>query len=225
MAYVRLSLNLGPYRQLETRDPYRIAAALHRSPRPGRNYRLIPALIYSAHALSIPVRLGIDHVARSQAFFWSVRHSIAGFECAILLSKWLLSLADPGSGQNLSGTRDFSLLQINPMLTLTSHRKRKPYPPLDPLHRARVIRFNGHGRRRYPPRSGARYPWVSCHQALVSFVSEEYAMAIHQPSRREFETVSGYTSGLSSRCTLLDFVVFISFTVLPVQVLHGSCWP
>ena len=103
LAYVRLSLNLGPYRQLETRDPYRIASALHRSPRPGRSYRLTPALIYSAHALSIPVRLGIDHVARSQAFFWSVRHSIASLECAVLLSKWLLSLAETGTDQNLSG--------------------------------------------------------------------------------------------------------------------------
>ncbi|KNG84582.1 C2H2 type zinc finger domain protein [Aspergillus nomiae NRRL 13137] len=102
LAYVRLSLNLGPYRQLETRDPYRIASALHRSPRPGRSYRLTPALIYSAHALSIPVRLGIDHVARSQAFFWSVRHSIASLECAVLLSKWLLSLAETGTDQNLS---------------------------------------------------------------------------------------------------------------------------
>ncbi|QMW45760.1 hypothetical protein G4B11_009215, partial [Aspergillus flavus] len=102
LAYVRLSLNLGPYRQLETRDPYRIASALHRSPRPGRSYRLTPALIYSAHALSIPVRLGIDHVARSQAFFWSVRHSIASLECAVLLSKWLLSLTETGVDQNLS---------------------------------------------------------------------------------------------------------------------------
>ncbi|KAE8147879.1 C2H2 type zinc finger domain protein [Aspergillus avenaceus] len=102
LAYVRLSLNLGPYRQLETRDPYRIASALHRSPRPGRSYRLTPALIYSAHALSIPVRLGVDHVARSQAFFWSVRHSIASLECAVLLSKWLLSLAETGSDQSLS---------------------------------------------------------------------------------------------------------------------------
>ncbi|KAF5858885.1 hypothetical protein ETB97_003591 [Aspergillus alliaceus] len=102
LAYVRLSLNLGPYRQLDTRDPYRIASALHRSPRPGRSYRLTPALIYSAHALSIPVRLGIDHVARSQAFFWSVRHSIASLECAVLLSKWLISLAQAGGDQSLS---------------------------------------------------------------------------------------------------------------------------
>ncbi|PLN78039.1 putative C2H2 finger domain protein [Aspergillus taichungensis] len=102
LAYVRLSLNLGPFRQLKTRDPYRIASALHSSPRPERSYRLTPALIYSAHALSIPVRLGIDHVARSQAFFWSVRHSIASLECAVLLSKWLFSLAETDVDQNLS---------------------------------------------------------------------------------------------------------------------------
>lgn len=103
LAYVRLSLNLGPYRRLDTRDPYCIAAALYGSPRPQRSYRLTPALIYSAHALSIPVRLGIDHVARSQAFFWSVRHSLASLECAVLLSKWLLSLGTPGNDQSLSG--------------------------------------------------------------------------------------------------------------------------
>ncbi|KAJ5104562.1 hypothetical protein NUU61_001909 [Penicillium alfredii] len=102
LAYVRLSLNLGPYRRLETRDPNCIATALRRSPRPERSYRLIPALIYSAHALSIPVRLGIDHIARSQAFFWSVRHSIASLECAVLLSKWLFTLAEAGADQALS---------------------------------------------------------------------------------------------------------------------------
>lgn len=53
---------------------------------------VISALLYAAHALSVPVRLGVDRIARSQAFFWSVRHSLAGLECAVLLSKWLASL-------------------------------------------------------------------------------------------------------------------------------------
>lgn len=104
LAYVRLSLNLGPYRRLETRDPPTIASALCRSPKPERSYRLVPALIYAAHALSIPVRLGIDHIARSQAFFWSVRHSLASLECAVLLSKWLFTLAEASPDQALSGT-------------------------------------------------------------------------------------------------------------------------
>ncbi|KAL2837696.1 hypothetical protein BJY01DRAFT_251321 [Aspergillus pseudoustus] len=93
LAYVRLSLNLGPFRQLETRDPARIALALAESPPVRRNGRMIPALIYAIHSFSIPVRLGVDYVARSQAFFWSVRHALASFECVILLSKWLFALA------------------------------------------------------------------------------------------------------------------------------------
>ena len=92
LAYVRIYLNLGPYRQLETRDPARIARALCRAPGVERSDGVISALLYAAHALSVPVRLGVDRVARSQAFFWSVRHSLSGLECAVLLSKWLLSL-------------------------------------------------------------------------------------------------------------------------------------
>lgn len=38
------------------------------------------------------MRLGIDRVARSQAFFWSVQHAVSSFECAVFLAKWLCSL-------------------------------------------------------------------------------------------------------------------------------------
>lgn len=117
LAYVRLSLNLGPYRRLETRDPTTISSALRRSPKPERSYRLIPALIYAAHALSIPVRLGIDHIARSQAFFWSVRHSLASLECAVLLSKWLFTLAEAAPDQALSGKFYISPQKVCLLLT------------------------------------------------------------------------------------------------------------
>ncbi|KAK1980686.1 hypothetical protein LZ30DRAFT_594285 [Colletotrichum cereale] len=92
LAYVRIYLHLGPYRLLETRDPVRIAKAIIRSPAVERSSGVTTALLYAAHMLSIPVRLGVDRVARSQAFFWSVRHSLSGLECAVLLSKWLSSL-------------------------------------------------------------------------------------------------------------------------------------
>ncbi|KAK7751462.1 hypothetical protein SLS62_006547 [Diatrype stigma] len=94
LAYARIYLNLGPYRLLETRDPGRIARALGRCPAVERGDGVISALLYAAHALSVPVRLGVDRVARSQAFFWSVRHALSGLECAVLLSKWLHSLGD-----------------------------------------------------------------------------------------------------------------------------------
>lgn len=106
LAYVRIYLNLGPYRQLETRDPARIARALCRAPGVERSDGVISALLYAAHALSVPVRLGVDRVARSQAFFWSVRHSLSGLECAVLLSKWLLSLQESGTDVPLTDSED-----------------------------------------------------------------------------------------------------------------------
>lgn len=106
LAYSRLNLNLGPFRQLETRDPSIIAEALGRSPPLRNSGSIIPALIYAIHSFSIPVRLGLDYVARSQAFFWSVRHALSSFECVVLLSKWLFQLAVTRE-PNLNGEFNF----------------------------------------------------------------------------------------------------------------------
>ncbi|SPO00099.1 related to regulatory protein amdA [Cephalotrichum gorgonifer] len=106
LAYVRIYLDIGPYRLLETRDPVRVAKALYRCPGVQHCDGVISALLYAVHALSIPVRLGLDRVARSQAFFWSVRHSLSGLECAVLLSKWLFSLVGRGGAAQLSDSED-----------------------------------------------------------------------------------------------------------------------
>jgi hypothetical protein len=99
VAYVRFSLHIGPYGYLESHDANVIATvpAWHMAQLPDieRNDTFLSALLYSTHALSIPIRLGIDRVARSQAFFWSVQHSISSFECAIFLGKWLCSRPRP----------------------------------------------------------------------------------------------------------------------------------
>jgi hypothetical protein len=102
VAYVRLSLNLGPARHLDSRDADMTATGLTQLPDIERNENLLSALLYSTHALSIPVRLGIDRVARSQAFFWSVQHAISSFECAIFLGKWLCSIPRPFHEATLS---------------------------------------------------------------------------------------------------------------------------
>ncbi|RGP64492.1 hypothetical protein FLONG3_9551 [Fusarium longipes] len=106
LAYVRIHLHLGPYRQLETRDPQLIAEAIANSPAIERSDDIIAALLYAAHMIGIPVRLGVDRVARSQAFFWSVRHSLSGLECAVLLSKWLSKLSETVSETPLSDSED-----------------------------------------------------------------------------------------------------------------------
>lgn len=142
LAYVRIYLNLGPYRQLETRDPARIARALSRAPRLERGDGVISALLYAAHALSVPVRLGVDRVARSQAFFWSVRHSLAGLECAVLLSKWLRSLQESGGDVPLTGKNHPSIAGEGRVCfaDMKGYRQRRPHPALGPLHCRRGLR-------------------------------------------------------------------------------------
>ncbi|KAK4038858.1 hypothetical protein C8A01DRAFT_17088 [Parachaetomium inaequale] len=89
LAYVRLSMDTGPCRTLGTRDPLQIAHALRDIPALPWSNELNAALLHSAHALSIPIKIGIQLVARTQTFLWSIQHSLSSLECALLLSKWL----------------------------------------------------------------------------------------------------------------------------------------
>ncbi|KAL4734541.1 hypothetical protein BDV11DRAFT_212704 [Aspergillus similis] len=119
LAYIRLHVDLGPCRRLVTQDPVQIARALNDSPPIARSPRLIMALLHSAHALSIPVRLGIDFVARTHSFFWSIQHSLCSLECAFLLSRWLLSIPVTQAEQRLSEHERKLLLWIKSMMDET----------------------------------------------------------------------------------------------------------
>lgn len=98
LAYIRLSANFGPSRQLlSVRDPRAIAESFssHRAIRAeDRSPRLDQAVLQSIHALSIPVRVGIEFMARSQTMNWSVEHALCGLECAFLLAQWLLVISE-----------------------------------------------------------------------------------------------------------------------------------
>ena len=119
LAYIRLHVDLGPCRRLVTQDPMQIAQALKDSPPFVRSPRLIMALLHSAHALSIPVRLGIDFVARTHSFFWSIQHSICSLECAFLLSRWLLSIPATQDEQSLSEHERKLVLWVKSMIDET----------------------------------------------------------------------------------------------------------
>ncbi len=109
LAYVRLHMDSGnnPGRSVGLRrhDPLRMAeallhggnsdaaavaaAAFARPTTPG----LARALVHAAHALSIPVSMGLRLAARTQTFNWSIQHALCSLECAVLLSKWLAALS------------------------------------------------------------------------------------------------------------------------------------
>ena len=97
LAYIRLNVDLGPGRALDTRDPVQIANAFRDSPSVKRTPKLVRAVLHSAHALSIPVKIGVHLVAQTQTFMWSIQHSLCTLECAFLLSKWLEALSLPNS--------------------------------------------------------------------------------------------------------------------------------
>ncbi|ETN38720.1 uncharacterized protein HMPREF1541_06758 [Cyphellophora europaea CBS 101466] len=102
LAYIRLNVDIGPGRALDTRDPLQIARAFHDSPALNRTPKLLRAVLHSAHALSIPIKIGIHLVAQTQTFNWSIQHSLCTLECAYLLSKWLEALSAPNVTATLS---------------------------------------------------------------------------------------------------------------------------
>ncbi|EXJ79406.1 hypothetical protein A1O3_08908 [Capronia epimyces CBS 606.96] len=101
LVYCRMSLDAGPYRVLASRDPHQIAQRLLEMPSVQRGPRLIHALLHATHSLNIPVKLGVEYVARSQGFFWSIQHALCSLEFAVLVSKWLYDLAGLHESQRL----------------------------------------------------------------------------------------------------------------------------
>ncbi|KAJ5557087.1 hypothetical protein N7494_001002 [Penicillium frequentans] len=93
IACIRLHLNLGPHRKLETWNAETIANSFLSAPKPPQSPQVYHAVLQSIHALSIPVRLGIEYVARTQTLTWSTIHSLCNLECALFLCKWLETLA------------------------------------------------------------------------------------------------------------------------------------
>lgn len=100
LAYIRLNMDTGPGRALGTRDPLQIAQALRDTPAIKRSPKLMRALLHSSHALSIPIKIGIRLVAKTQTFIWSIQHSLCSLECALLLGKWLEAISALGPDPN-----------------------------------------------------------------------------------------------------------------------------
>ncbi|KAJ5366857.1 hypothetical protein N7541_000798 [Penicillium brevicompactum] len=115
MAYIRLTVDVGPWRALNTHDAEDIAASIHRSPELEPNHKLTRAVLYSAHALSIPVKIGVNIVARNQAFAWSLQHSLSslpgvplGEDESRLLAYVVDMVAEADSGFHFDSQRELT---------------------------------------------------------------------------------------------------------------------
>ncbi|KAL6705078.1 hypothetical protein ACN47E_007337 [Coniothyrium glycines] len=94
LAYIRLHVDTAG-RALETRDPLLIANAFRAGPPVNRSPKITRAVLHSAHALSIPIKIGYRLIAKTQSFVWSIQHCLCTLECAYLMSKWFEALSLP----------------------------------------------------------------------------------------------------------------------------------
>lgn len=121
LAYIRLYTDTPLSRELQSRDSMLMASAMISTPMVVRSIRLHGAVFQAVHALSMLVKAGVNYVARTKSTEWSIQHScescissnpalfcvvtmlwkrkmtnrfiVCNFECALLLAKWLLTLA------------------------------------------------------------------------------------------------------------------------------------
>ncbi|KAM0713429.1 hypothetical protein Q7P37_010391 [Cladosporium fusiforme] len=96
LAYMRLNADLGPFCKLDCRDAKCVVNAFieFKDPIFTRSAHVERAVLQCIHALSIPVQAGVAFVARTQSTNWSIVHSLSTLECALLLDRWLETLAE-----------------------------------------------------------------------------------------------------------------------------------
>ncbi|KAL2131753.1 hypothetical protein VTI74DRAFT_4653 [Chaetomium olivicolor] len=112
LAYIRLHTDLSPSRSLETRDDVMIAQAFSGAPLLVRSPRLCRAVVQAIHALSMLVKMGVNYVAKTKSLEWSMQHSLCNLECAVLLSKWLLTLAAISPAEPPPSAEEKNLLEM-----------------------------------------------------------------------------------------------------------------
>ncbi|PWY67915.1 C2H2 transcription factor [Aspergillus heteromorphus CBS 117.55] len=100
LAYIRLNADFSSARRLETWNPDIIARSLRDNLSVQRSDRLTRAALHCAHALSTPIKLGINYVARTLVVSWSNQYALCSLECAVLLAKWLevATVSNPAPG-------------------------------------------------------------------------------------------------------------------------------
>jgi hypothetical protein len=89
LAYIRLNADFSSARRLQSWNPDEVARSLRQNLSVQRSDRLTRAALHCAHALSTPIKLGINYVARTLVVSWSNQYALCSLECAVLLAKWL----------------------------------------------------------------------------------------------------------------------------------------
>ena len=128
LAYIRINIDTGPVRALGSWNPTQIAnSIIHMTPPIERNKRITRATLHCVHALSIPIKLGINYVAHTQMFFWSTQHALCSLECALLLTKWLEVVTVPHPDPPLNDEEKKVLGSVMQMVAETEYAASAEY--------------------------------------------------------------------------------------------------
>jgi hypothetical protein len=111
LAYIRLNVNRGTCRGLLWGD---LGGILDKNIVLTRSLQIDRAVLHAAHALSVPVRLGISYMSTTKTSIWSVEHSVCSLESALLLKAWLgmISSVVQSSGTGALRTSEKRLIGI-----------------------------------------------------------------------------------------------------------------
>lgn len=96
LAYICLNTNLRPGSVLSNDVGY---VSRRISCHPARLPHVDRAILHAAHALSLPVRLGVAFMALNKTAIWTIEHSLSSLECAFLLKDWLEMIAEATQSQ------------------------------------------------------------------------------------------------------------------------------
>ncbi|KAI0194843.1 hypothetical protein EV127DRAFT_201173 [Xylaria flabelliformis] len=89
LAYIRLNFKAGDCRGVLWGD----MAITNKNPILDRSLHIERAVLHAAHALSVPVRLGVSYMATTKTSIWSIEHSVCSLESALLLNAWLRTIS------------------------------------------------------------------------------------------------------------------------------------
>ncbi|OJJ66368.1 hypothetical protein ASPBRDRAFT_59773 [Aspergillus brasiliensis CBS 101740] len=106
-----------------TWNPDVIAKSLDQQLSVQRNDKLTRAALHCAHALSIPVQLGLRFVAKTQVVYWSNQHALCSLECAVLLAKWLEVVTRPHVSPSLTPAEEKVLLFLAQLIVETDCKR------------------------------------------------------------------------------------------------------
>lgn len=139
LAYIRINMNSESLsRSMSSWDPEQIARTFLTIPAMQRSSRATRAALHCAHGLSIPIKLGLAFVARTQVHLWSNQYALCSLEAALFLAKWLEAIL-LAQKQQLTAQETLVLKFVLDMIAETEHAAEESHLLAQPKRLGAII--------------------------------------------------------------------------------------